>query len=105
MSEPSAAPTAARDDAASSSAPSPSPKSPTTIMPLDANSTDDDEPIPDNEALPLLVFALENYIDVVLRRLAANGKTASRTRIRNQLFSQKLRYMLIPKPDEDDLAA
>jgi hypothetical protein len=51
------------------------------------------------------VFALENYIDVVQRKLAAIGKTASRTRIRNQLLSQKLRYLLIPKPAEDEHAA
>ena len=64
---------------------------------LDTTPDDDDEPIPDDEALSVLVFAIENYINVVQRKLADKGLEASRDRIRERLFSPELRHLLFPK--------
>jgi len=67
---------------------------------LDA-ANDDEDRIPDDEALPMLVFAIENYIDVVQRKLLADGLSSDRDRIRERLLSSEMRHLLIPKSDPD----
>jgi hypothetical protein len=64
---------------------------------LTLDNDDDDDPNP----MALLVFAIENVIDATVAGLAAQGLSAERDRIRDQLLHPNNRHWLLPKRDTD----
>ena len=56
-------------------------------------AANDDEP----NSMALLVFAIENVIDATVARLAAQGLSADRDRIREQLLHPDNRAWLLPE--------